>query len=601
MLEKLRSYYEQELGLLGDRLEEFARRYPRVATRLSISGGDSEDMYVQRLMQAFTLLAARARVELDNGAPQFSGALLDVLHPQYLRPFPACSIACLEFPEPPSAPVIVARGTKLTSADGELRFRTVYDVTAAPIRITDARMSPSTVAPGRANLPPDTTLIVSMTFEPTAAGVELATAMPGMVRIHLAGEPNIAATLGDTLLLRTQQAFVEADGSGDWMPLDHLPVTATGFGEDDALLPNDDSGSFIHPLLEYAAFPQKFDFVDINTAALLRYSRTRHAHRITLHFPIGLHPDSRQAQALLGLSRHHFRLFCTPVVNLFELADVTSRRGEPVVEYPVLPVPQKPATYQIFSIDRVRDVMGDSLIAPYNALAHTTTKPGTQGRYWLRRHDEYQARNHPGHETSLILLQEDGKAAEQWPEQIQIDVTCTNRDLPAQMKFGHTDGDLRNEKGAVASRVMLLSQPTHTFRPEHDEDARMRIIALTTANATQLGTEGWGELRRVLRQCMPPGAQTRHIDSVSFAHRRRIQKMFPGKPNSSIVPGLEITVSLDEQTFAEHSMAAFISVIDRYFTRYVPMNSFMQLVVLSKTNGSEIRRCPLRVGRSPLL
>ncbi|RQH09895.1 type VI secretion system baseplate subunit TssF [Paraburkholderia dinghuensis] len=60
-------------------------------------------------------------------------------------------------------------------------------------------------------------------------------------------------------------------------------------------------------------------------------------------------------------------------------------------------------------------------------------------------------------------------------------------------------------------------------------------------------------------------------------------------------------MSLDEQTFAEHNMAAFFSVIDRYFTRYVPMNSFMQLVVLSKTNGSEIRRCPLRAGRSPLL
>ncbi|NIF80489.1 type VI secretion system baseplate subunit TssF [Paraburkholderia sp. Cy-641] len=602
MLEKLRSYYEQELGLLGNQLDGFGRKYPRAAARLSISGSDSEDLYVQRLMHAFALLAARARLELENGAPQFSGALLDILHPHYLRPFPASSIARLEFVEPPSAPVVIKRGTPLTSPDGGLRFRTAYDVTAAPFRIADARVSPGTVAPNRASLSPDTTLIVSITFEPSSVGMGLAAAMPGVVRIHLTGQPQTVAALSDTLLLRTRQAFVEADGSGHWTPLDRIPLTAAGFAAEDALLPDDGPAeSFVRPLLEYTAFPQKFDFVDINAAALLRSGMTRHARRLTLHLTASLHPDSRPAQALAGLSRHHFRLFCTPVVNLFEQVDVTARREELLVEYPVVPVPQKPSTHEIYAINNVRDAVGGKVIPPYNALAHTIAKPGPPGRYWLKRTDEYQARNHPGHETSLILLQEDGKAAKQCPEQIQIDVTCTNRDLPAHLSIGDPAGDLRNEKGSVASRVTLLRKPTHTFRPVNEEDARMRVIALTTPNPTQLGAEGWAELTRILRQCMPPGAQVQHVDAVSFVRGRRLQQMFPGKPNSSIVSGLEITLSLDEHAFAEHSMAAFIGVIDRYFARYAPTTSFTQLVVLSKSNGSEIRRCPFRAGRLHLL
>ncbi|MFX1686950.1 type VI secretion system baseplate subunit TssF [Paraburkholderia sp. A2RI-6] len=135
----------------------------------------------------------------------------------------------------------------------------------------------------------------------------------------------------------------------------------------------------------------------------------------------------------------------------------------------------------------------------------------------------------------------------------------------------------------------------------NEEDARMRIVALTPPNPTQLGTEGWKEFRRLLRQCAPSGAQVQHVDTVSFVRKKWIQRMFPGRPNASIMSGLEITLSLDEQAFSGHSMVAFIGVLDRYFARYVPENSFTQLVVLSKMNGSEIRRCPFRAGRSQLI
>lgn len=585
---------------MGDLLDDFGRKYPKAAERLSISGGHSDDAHVQRLIQAFSLLAAHARVKLDDGAPKFSEALLDVLHPHYLRPFPASSIACIELNAPPSAPLVIKSGTLLTSLDDKLRFRTVYDVTAAPVRIADVRVSPSTVAPGRAGLAPDTTLIVSITFE-RAGAVALSFAMPTVTRVHLAGPPQTVAALADALLMRAHRAFVEADSAGHWTPLERIPLTAAGFAQDDALLHDESpSGSFVRPLLEYMAFPQKFDFIDFDAAALLRAARMHEARRITLHLAVALHPDSRAASAIADLSTHNLRLFCTPVVNLFERADVKVRRGELILDYPVVP-PSDPELQETYAIRRVRDAADKSVIPHYNALSHATAKAGALGRYWLRRHDEYRARHHPGYETSLILLQENGQAAEQWPEQIEIDVTCTNRDLPARMEIGGSRGDLRDEKGSTGSRITLLRQPSHTFRPVNEEDARMRIVALTPPNPTQLSTEGWKEFRRLLRQCAPPGAQAQHVDAVSFVRKKWIQQMFPGRPNASIMSGLEITLSLDEQAFSGHSMVAFIGVMDRYFTRYVSANNFTQLVVLSKTNGSEIRRCPFRVGRSPLI
>lgn len=124
------------------------------------------------MMQALSLMAAVIRVNLDDGAPTFSEALLRILHPHYLRPFPACSIARLDpTKDLPEKPVVSPRGTGLTSRGGG-RFRTACNVALVPIHIVSARFSPSAIAPAAA-LPPDTTSVISITIESTAAAAPL--------------------------------------------------------------------------------------------------------------------------------------------------------------------------------------------------------------------------------------------------------------------------------------------------------------------------------------------------------------------------------------------------------------------------------------------
>ena len=65
--------------------------------------------------------------------------------------------------------------------------------------------------------------------------------------------------------------------------------------------------------------------------------------------------------------------------------------------------------------------------------------------------------------------------------------------------------------------------------------------------------------------------------------------------------GFEIVMTADENAFIENSMGALILLLDLYLSRYAPANSFTQLVVLSKNDGSLIVRCPMRPGIAPLL
>lgn len=74
-----------------------------------------------------------------------------------------------------------------------------------------------------------------------------------------------------------------------------------------------------------------------------------------------------------------------------------------------------------------------------------------------------------------------------------------------------------------------------------------------------------------------------------------------GKPFATFVRGLEIRITIDEDHFAGASLGTFINVIDRFFGLYVHINSFTQLVVISKRTGQEIIRLKPRSGDAILV
>lgn len=57
-MDELLPHYERELAFLRGQSGEFARRYPKIAGRLQLSGDVGEDPHVERLIESFALLAA---------------------------------------------------------------------------------------------------------------------------------------------------------------------------------------------------------------------------------------------------------------------------------------------------------------------------------------------------------------------------------------------------------------------------------------------------------------------------------------------------------------------------------------------------------------
>ncbi|OBR48510.1 type VI secretion system baseplate subunit TssF [Paraburkholderia tropica] len=612
-MDDLLPYYERELTFLRRYSADFAQRYPKTAGRLAMNGEHVEDPHVERLIESFAFLGARISKKIEDDYPEFTDALLEVLYPHYLRPFPASSVA--QFTGTPAVgqltqPLVIPRGTELMSHPVRgmaCTFRTAHDVALAPVRVSEAKYALTTVAPSLVSLPTGATAIISITLESTAPQMDVTSLKLDRLRVHLSGDQPLIAALQDSVFLHTLKAYVEPARSGRWTALPVVPLSQAGFDDEDALI---DYPARSHPayrlLTEYFAFPDQFSFVDFDLAAMAKAAGP--CQRLTLHLVLKeVRADSHVASLLGALSAHHLRLFCTPVVNLFQVHADPVRSTHAAPSYPVIVNGRYASAYEVYSIDTVSLVRktgnGEDIteLRPFYSLRHG--EQSQAGRYWFARRNEWVARQSPGYETEISVVDLGFNPADAALDTLSIDITATNRDLPGLLSTGLEGGDLFIDGNDLVERVALLMRPTALTRFDRREAAHWRLISHLSLNHLSLLEDGAATLREMLLlyDQRHTAVSARHIDGIVKVQAGESIQWMAGKPFPTFVRGIEIRLTLDEEHFAGVSIATFIAVLDRFFGLYVHINSFTQLVVLSKRSGQEIIRCQPRSGDAILV
>ena len=614
-MEQLLPYYERELGFLRRYSREFAERYPKIAGRLLIGGEVCEDPHIERMIESFALLNSRIAKRLDDDYPEFTEALFEVLYPHYLRPFPSCSIAHLDFAGAAAqltSASLIARGTALKTRPvrgGACVFRTAYAVTVAPLALTGASFAAIIKAPEAARAPPAATSSVSLTVSSTAEQATIAQLGVGKLRVFIDGESSFCAALRDALFMRTVAAYAEADGNGRWVELATIPVSAAGFDDDESLIDFPARSHDAYRLLtEYFCFPEKFNFFDIDLAAMCG-ALPSGARTISLHLALsGMRTDSNIARMLGTLTTNNVLLGCTPVVNLFR------QRGEPIrlthasASYPVLADARRTYAFDVHSIDSVSLVrqtpQGESVVQfrPFYSLQHGQT-PEERGHYWVMRRDDTLADNSPGYETQISIVDIDFDPASVETDTLSIELTCTNRDLPASLSYGEHGGDLFLEGGAAVRSISFLRKPTPSTRFERGQGAHWRLISHLSLNHLSLtdgGLDAFREMLTLYDLLQSPSSQ-RQIGGIAAIAHKTVTTWLPGNPFACLVRGVEVRLTIDEEAFVGSGIHAFAHIIERFLGLYVHANSFTQLVVASSKTGEELLRCTPRSGDLSLL
>jgi type VI secretion system protein ImpG len=187
---------------------------------------------------------------------------------------------------------------------------------------------------------------------------------------------------------------------------------------------------------------------------------------------------------------------------------------------------------------------------------------------------------------------------------LRIRALCSNRHLPMQMTVGegHTDFDII--AGPVQS-IRCIFGPTPPKPSCANGEFAWRLISHLSLNYLSLldkADEGAAPLRELLGLYVQDGdgaaeKQIQGLRSVRSAPSvRRVDVAGP----ISFARGLEITLLFDEEAYHGAGVFLFGAVLQRFFARYVSLNSFTETIITS-LQRKEIMRWPPQLGRRPIL
>lgn len=614
MRDELLARYEHELGFLRRTGAEFARRYPKVASRLLLEPNKCDDPHVERLLEGFALLAARIQLRIDDDFPEFSDALLQLLYPHHTRPIP--SMALVEFQLDPEQGKLtrglrIPRGAPVNTrpvGGAPLRFRTVYDTTLWPVSVASARW----ISPRQLNPPVgDTDVVAALRVELqcfrdiTFAKLEMDT-----LRLHLAAESNLASTLYELLCNNCVQVLVR-DPSGtvpDPIVLPPSALTPVGFGEQEGMLPASSRAFLGYNLLqEYFTFPEKFFFLDLAGFDRVRAAGFGASAEVVFLISAFQRPE-RRTMLETAVSADVIRLGCTPIVNLFDQTSEPILLDQRRTEYLLVPDARRREAVNVFSVDEVIGITPGApeplRFQPLYSFKHANGNGDGHSRaFW------YASRRPSGwrrdEETDVYLTFADltGRVVHPDLDAVTARLTCHNGSLPGRLAFGDPNGDFDVPGGGPLRRILTRTNPTAVAHPALGRPELWRLVSQLSLSFTSLvdaGPEGLQELLR-LHNVGDSAAGEKQIQGIVGVKCAPAHSMIPSVHGLTFARGQRVELEFDEERFAGGGVYLLASVLERFLGLFVSMNSFCTLAARTRQRPEPLREWPPRAGWKALL
>ena len=557
-------YYKHELVYLRDQGADFARRYPKVASALTLHGAESLDPQTERLIESVAFLAARVHQDLDREFPKVAAALLDNLCPSLVQPVPSMSIAQFEL-DPTQGKVTagfqVPQHTALhtNTLDGQLcRFRTAWQTVLWPVQITNA------VIEGGGNA-------LRLTFE-SRSDTDFLELELDSLRNHLQGDWMTTMPLYEFLVSDVVSATVTPEGGVAKV----LPANAwkeVGYGEGENVLPLAPNAQPAYGLMqEYFAFPRKFHFFDLCKLRAHLGNCKRFDVRLVMAQP---------ARGISGVSKDQFQLGCTPIVNLFP------RTSEPILidnkhyEHRLVGDRQRESFTEVHSILSVTasdpNAERPVLVPSFAALGHVRTDAQTS--FWAARREQSLRKDISGTDVFLSFVNQANTASTLSQPVVYAHLLCTNRRLAEQVP---RSARMVAEGISGTATVRCLYEPTSQRNPPLGSETLWRLVSLLTLNHQSLvdGSAGKDQLHEMLTLFASDSTRDHEqIRGIKNLKARSVTGRIGTDAWRGYCRGTEVTLEFDEEAFVGGSRLLMSAALARFFAMYTSVNSFVQLRV----------------------
>jgi type VI secretion system protein ImpG len=614
MSDELYRYYEQELTFFRQLAGDFAEKYPKAAARLQLDGTkESADPHVERLIDAFALLAARVRRKVDDEFPEVVESLLNMLYPHYLRPVPPMAIAQFQFETQqtrPTEPTLVPAGAVLNSRPSggvECSFRTVYPVTVWPLKITGASLI-SVAASQATDVPGDASSVLRIQLE-TIASLPVAGLKIPYLRFFLNGDSTQHHLLYELLFVHAVKVQLRSRpvvAKTEPVALGADCIRPVGFEDDQGLLPYSDRSFLGYRLLqEYFHFPQKFFFFDLVGLDAKPLHQLGTSFEALIFFR-----DSELREELPSIMQtvnaDTFQLGCTPIVNLLERSAETIRVSHAATEYHVLPDRHRVQSLEVYSVDRVMSTAPYSedpqIYEPFYSFRHAY-QDNQPHCFWYAHRRPSLRRGDDGTEVYLSVVDLDFKPAHPPTELLTVHVTCSNRDFVSRLAWRKEWGELHGE-GLPLVQARCLVSPTKTARPPLRGSLQWRLVSHLSLNHLSIvqagGKEALQEILRLYAFSEDEDIRKRILGITGVKSESTVSRVL-FESGVAFCRGLDIDLEFDEEQFAGSGVYLLAAVLERFFGLYSAVNSYSRLTARSRKRKGLLKRWPPRIGEQQVL
>lgn len=615
---RLLQYYNRELQYVREMGAEFATAYPRIAARLGMDGIECADPYVERLIESFAFLAARIQLKLDARHPDFTQHLLEMVYPTFLAPVPSCAIAELvptltesslkEGFRVPRGSAMNVQGGSGESATCE--YRSAHEVVLWPLTVGDAKYVAGTSSFATVGLRIDRRCRGAIKIGlRTEGGVPLRELPIDSLTFFVYATADLAGKIYEQVLANCVGVVVRAPGGAHSAVLPAGAVRAVGFDDDESLLPGTARGFHGYRLLqEYFAFPDRYLFFAVD--GLQQTLAGIDGEEADIYLLVDrLAPDLENA-----IDAAHFRLNCTPAVNLFPLS-LDRIHLEPYgTEHHVVPDRSRPMDFEVYSIDRVLAIGsgGESLaeVLPLYSTEHRTSQSESHPYYTVQRRARLSSprqqrtgtrTNYLGTECFLSVVDAGQRDLSGEITQLDVAAHCTNRDLPIGLGFGRSQLEFALEGGAPVQTVRCLVGPSAPRPSPAFGDTAWRLIGQLSLNYLSISDTDPEQGAEMLRHLLGLHADAndpvahRQVDGVRHVRHKPVVRRIPGGGPIAYGRGLQVAVVLDDAAFEGIGTLRLGTVLERFFARHASINSFVETQLHSMTRG-EIKQWPVRTG-----
>lgn len=588
-------FFHDELSALRELGAEFADSNPRLAPFLAT---EAQDPDVERLLEGFAFLTGRLRQKLDDELPELTHSVMSLLWPNFLKPIPSLSVIQMLPMEGLTGKKQIKRKSMVlsTPVDGtQCQFQTCYDVDLYPLLVSDVNHS---IQSSGSNISIQLSLL-----DEKANFNELSL---NHLKFYLYGDLQTSHTMYLYFCRYLQDIrinIIDTEGNKIFISLlENTDVVPSGFSDNEYLLPySENLFSGYRVFQEYFALSEKYLFIDIN--GLNNLDEKIEDLGIDNISAIELECSFyRTLDTGIKITKDSLKLYCTPIINLFEHKSAPVLLDYKKIDYRLLPSAINPKHYEVYHVCEVEG-WGHSdhkrRKYPHFESFNHSLNVNIQSLYYQIRVKESQDGQALDSYISFVNQAEGNQTPQE--ETIEASLICTNRNLPIKLGIG----DINKPGEGIPEYVNLnnISPVTPEFIPPMNKGFHWQLISNMSLNYQSLMNKD--ALRVILSTYdyrsyydrQQARASQHRLDGIESIKVDKIDRLFHGRP----VRGIRSTINVLESKFAnEGEMFLFFTILNEFFSLYVSLNSFHELKVKGIEQG-EVYLWSAKIGQQPII